>query len=208
MDLSPAPPPPPPDGFPIESPVEPRTSSGRRAVLIAAFALLAVGVVAVVACVSGSGDAFPDTALGLERMDDEQAERAESVIESIRIGDVEIGAALDGQGGEPRLLAATYSNYPEGANAEAIIRGAAAGAEAQGGAVDGSSLQTAESDGYDYACMQGGGPGFLIPGGPSHDGVLCVFHGELVGVLVSTLTTEPIARLADVRAFVEAMAAA
>jgi hypothetical protein len=203
MDLSPVPPPR-PDAVPIESPVEPRTSTGRRGVLIAMIALLAVGIIAVVAYLSSAGDGFPDAALGLERMEDEQAERVESVMEAIRIGDVEISAALYGRGGEPRLLAATYSNYPEPANAEAIIQGAAAGAEAQGGTVDESSLQMSEVDGYTYACMRGGGPGFLVPFGPSDEGVICVFEGDLVGVVVSTRTTEPIAGLADVRAFVEA----
>ena len=204
MDLSP-PPPPRPDGVPIESPVEPRAGSGRRGVLIAALVLLAVGAVAAVAYVSGSGDGFPDSALGLERLQDEQAERAESAMEAIRIGDIEISVAVYGLGGEPQLLAATYANYPEAAKAEAIIRGAAAGAEAQGGTVDESSLQTSEVDGTAYACMQGSGPGFLIPGGPSDEGVMCVFRGDLVGLLVSTRTTEPNAGLADVRAFVEAL---
>jgi hypothetical protein len=56
--------------------------------------------------------------------------------------------------------------------------------------------------------MSGGGPGFLIPGGPSRQGVLCVFQGELVGVLVTTHTENPTRGLADVRAFVDALKAA
>ena len=207
MDLPPAPPPR-PDGFAIESPVEPRTGSGRRGVLIAGLVLLAVGAVAVVAYVSGSGDGFPDAALGLERMRDEQAQRVESAMEAIRIGDIEIDAALYGLGGEPQVLAVTYSDYPEGANAETIMNGAAAGAEAQGGTVDESSLQTSDFDGYTLACMRGAGPGFLVPAGPSDEGVLCVFDGDRVGLVVSTRTTEPIAGLADLRAFVESLEAA
>ena len=203
MDLPPATPPR-PDAFPIESPVEERASSGRRGVLIAGIVLLAVGAVAIVAFLSGSGDGFPDAALGYERMHDEQADRVESAMEAIRIGDIEISTALYGEGGEPRLLAATYANYPEIADAESIIQGAAAGAESTGGTVDESSLETSTAEGYTYACMRGGGTGFLVPGGPSQEGVVCVFDGELVGIVISTRTTDPVAGLADVRSFVEA----
>jgi hypothetical protein len=203
MDLPPAPPPR-PDASPIETPVDAHPSSGRRGLSIAGIALLAVAAVALAAYLSGSRDGFPEAALGYERMNDEQADRVESSMEAIRIGEIEISAALYGEGGEPRLLAATYENYPEIADAESIIQGAAAGAESSGGTVDEASLETSEADGYTYACMRGGGPGFLVPGGPSHEGVLCVFDGELVGVVVSTRTTDPVAGLADVRAFVDA----
>jgi hypothetical protein len=203
MDLPPAPPPR-PDAVPVESPFEERRSSGRRGVLIAAIALLAVGAIALVAFLSGSGDGFPDEALGYERMHDAQADRVESAMEAIRIGEIEISTALYGEDGDPRLLAATYENFPEIADAGSIIQGAAAGAESTGGTVDESTLQTSTGDGYTYACMRGGGTGFLIPGGPPQEGVLCVFEGEVVGIIVTTRTTEPIAGLADVRAFVEA----
>ena len=56
--------------------------------------------------------------------------------------------------------------------------------------------------------MSGGGPGFLIPGGPIRQGVLCVFQGELVGVVVTTHTGNPTLGLEDVRAFAEALEAA
>ena len=197
-------PPPRPDAFPIESPVEERPSSGRRGVLIAVVVLLAVGAVALVAFLSGSGDGFPEAALGYERLHDEQADQVESAMEAIRIGDIEISTALYGEGGQPRLLAATYENYPEIADAESIIQGAAAGAESTGGTVDESSLEISTADGYTYACMSGGGTGFLVPGGRSQEGVVCVFDGELVGIIVSTRTTNPVAGLADVQAFVEA----
>ena len=203
MDLPPAPPQR-PDAVPIQGPFEERPSSGRRGVLIAAIALLALGAVALVAFLAGSGDGFPDEALGYERMHDVQADRVESAMEAIRIGDIEISTALYGADGEPHLLAATYENYPQIADAGSIIQGAAAGAESTGGTVDESSLQTSAGDGYTYACMRGGGPGFLVPGGPPQQGVLCVFEGEVVGLVVTTRTTEPIAGLADVRAFVEA----
>jgi hypothetical protein len=137
-------------------------------------------------------------------MHDEQADRVESAMEAIRIGEVEISTALYGEGGEPHLLAATYANFPEIADAGTIIQGAAAGAESTGGTVDESSLQTSAGDGYTYACMRGGGSGFLVPGGPSQEGVLCAFEGDLVGIIVTTRTTEPIAGLVDVRSFVEA----
>ena len=32
--------------------------------------------------------------------------------------------------------------------------------------------------------MTGGGTGFLVPGGASQEGVICVFDGELVGIVV------------------------
>jgi hypothetical protein len=155
---------------------------------------------------SGS-DGFPDSALGYERVHNEDAERAERAIEGIEIGDVEIRGAVYGTGDEPQLFAALYENYPAGLDAEAIVQGAAGGAEATGGEVDQGSLRSARSGGYSFACMSGG-PGFLIPGGPSRQGVLCVFLGELVGVLVTTHTGNPALGLEVVRAFVEALDAA
>jgi hypothetical protein len=129
-------------------------------------------------------------------------------MEDVRIGEIEIRVAVYGEGDEPRLLAAIYDNYPERVEVEAIIEGAASGAEASGGEVDQRSLQVSESDGYRFACMSGGGPGFLVPGGPSEDGVLCVFVGDTVGLIVTTHTTEPVVGLVDVRSFVEAYGSA
>ena len=195
--------------MPPGGPVASRPRSGRGPVLVVAILLLAVGAVAlVVALTQGGSDGFPDTALGYERLHDEGAERAESAVEDIEIGDVEIRGAVYGNGVEPELFAALYENYPAGVETEAIMQGAAGGAEASGGVVDQESVQSAESGGYSFACMSGGGPGFLIPGGPSRQGVLCVFQGELVGVLVTTHTEDPTLGLADVRAFVEALEAA
>jgi hypothetical protein len=191
-----------PPGGPVPS--QPR--SGRGPVLV--FAILLLAVALVVFLTRGGSDGFPDSALGYERLHDEDAERAESAVEDIEIGDVEIRGAVYGSGGEPELFAALYENYPAGVEAEAIMQGAAGGAEASGGEVDQESLRSAGSGGYSFACMSGGGPGFLIPGGPNRRGVLCVFQGELVGVLVSTHTENPTLGLADVRAFVEALEAA
>lgn len=208
MEYQPTPPPR-LDVFPIGGSVEHRPASGRRAVLVAAVVLLAVGGVAAFAFLSqGSSGGFPDSALGYQRLRDSQSEQVEAAMADIRIGEIEIRTALYGEGGEPRLLAATYENYPEGANAESIIQGVAAGAEASGGTLDEASLQVSESNGYRFACMSGGGPGFLVPGGPSQQGVMCVFQGELVGVMVTTHTRNSVLGLMDVRAFVEAYEAA
>ncbi len=193
--------------MPPGGPVPSRPRSGRGPILVVAILLLAVAL--VVFLTQGGSDGFPDSALGYERLHNEDADRAESVIEGIKIGDVEIRGAVYGTGDEPQLFAAVYENYPAGVEAEAIIQGAASGAEASGGEVDQGSLQSAQSgDGYSFACMSGGGPGFLIPGGPSRQGVLCVFQGELVGVVVTTHTQNPTLGLADARAFVEALEAA
>jgi hypothetical protein len=192
--------------MPPGGPVPSRPRSGRGPVLVVAILLLAVAF--VIFLTRGGSDGFPDAALGYERLHNEDAERAESAVEDVKIGDVEIRGAVYGSGDEPELFAALYENYPAGVEAEAIMQGAAGGAEASGGEVDQESMQSAESGGYSFACMSGGGPGFLIPGGPSRQGVLCVFQGELVGVLVTTHTENPILGLADVRAFVEALEAA
>ena len=125
-------------------------------------------------------------------------------MESIRIGEIEIKAALYGEGSEPRLLAAIYEHYPEDVEIEAIIQGAAGGAAASGGRIDQASLQVVESNGAQFACMSGGGPGFLVPGGPSEEGVLCAFSGDPIGLMVTTNTTEPLQGLMDVQAFVGA----
>ena len=192
--------------MPPGGPVPSRPRSGRGPILVVAILLLAVAL--VVFLTQGGSDGFPDSALGYERLHNEDADRAESAIEGIKIGDVEIRGAVYGSGDEPQLFAAVYENYPEGIDAGAIIQGAAGGAEASGGEVDQGSLQSAESGGYSFACMSGGGPGFLIPGGPSRQGVLCVFQGELVGVVVTTHTLNPTLGLADARAFVEALESA
>ncbi|MGH2640236.1 MAG: hypothetical protein ACRDGO_00900 [Actinomycetota bacterium] len=200
-------PPPRPDrSMPPGGPIPSRPRSGRGPVLVVAVLLLAVAL--VIFLKPGGSDGFPDSALGYERLHDEDAQRAERAIEDIEIGDVEIRGAVYGRGDEPQLFAALYGNYPAGLDAEAIMQGAAGGAEASGGEVDQGSLQAAGSGGYSFACMSGGGPGVLIPGGPSRQGVLCVFQGELVGVLVTTHTGNPTLGLADVRAFVEALEAA
>jgi hypothetical protein len=102
-------------------------------------------------------------------------------------------------------LAAVYDNYPSGIAVEEIMRGAAGGAETSGGEVDQASMQVSEANGYSFACMSGGGPGFLVPGGPSQQGVMCVFQGEQVGVVVTTHTQEPTLGLSDVQTFVEAL---
>jgi hypothetical protein len=192
--------------MPPGGPVPSRPRSGRGPVLVVAILLLAAAL--VIFLMRSGSDGFPDSALGYERLHNEDADRAERAVEDIRIGDVEIRGAVYGSGDEPQLFAALYENYPAGLDAEAIVQGAADGAEASGGEVDQGSLQSAESGGYSFACMSGGGPGFLIPGGPSRQGVLCVFRGELVGVLVTTHTGNPTLGLADVRAFVEALEAA
>ena len=195
--------------MPPGGPVPSRPRSGRGPVLVVAILLLLVGVGALIVYLTQRGsDGFPDQALGYERLHTEEAERAERSVEDIRIGDVEISVALYGTAGDPELLAALYDNYPGGVAAETIIQGAANGAEATGGEVDRESLQLSESNGYSFACMSGGGPGFLVPGGPSEQGVMCVFQGELVGVTVTTRTQEPTAGLSDVQAFVEALEAA
>ncbi|MCD6021685.1 MAG: hypothetical protein K0R20_1395 [Actinomycetia bacterium] len=183
-----------------------RPRSGRGPVLVVAILLLAVAL--VIFLMRAGSDGFPDSALGYERLHSEDADRAERAVEDIRVGDVEIRGAVYGSGDEPELFAALYENYPAGVEAETIIQGAASGAETSGGAVDQGSLRSAASGGYSFACMSGGGPGFLIPGGPSRQGVLCVFQGELVGVLVTTHTEDPTLGLAAVRAFVEALEAA
>lgn len=191
--------------MPPGGPVPSRPRSGRGPVLVVAILLAAALVIFLMR--SGS-DGFPDSALGYERLHNEDAERAERAIEGTEIGDVEIRGAVYGTGDEPQLFAALYENYPAGLDAEAIVQGAAGGAEATGGEVDQGSLRSARSGGYSFACMSGGGPGFLIPGGPSRQGVLCVFQGELVGVLVTTHTGNPALGLEDKRAFVEALEAA
>jgi hypothetical protein len=185
------------------------TRSGRMLVLIAAVVLAVTGIGAVIAFVSqGSSSDFPDSVLGYERLRGGVAERVERSMESIRIGEIEILAALYGERDEPRLLAAIYEHYPDGVEIEAIIQGAAGGAAASGGTVDQGSLQISDSNGVRFACMSGGGPGFLVPGGPSEEGVLCAFTGDRVGLMVTTHTTEPVLGLMDVRTFVEAYEAA
>jgi hypothetical protein len=85
-----------------------------------------------------------------------------------------------------------------------MIEGAASGAVTSGGTVVRRSLQVSESNGYRFACTRGGGPGFLMPGGPRQEGVLCAFDGETVGLFVTTHTREPLVGLTDVRTFVDA----
>lgn len=192
--------------MPPGGPVASRPRSGRGPVLVVAILLLAAAL--VIFLMRSRSDGFPDSALGYERLHNEDAERAERAIEGIEIGDVEIRGAVYGTGDEPQLFAALYENYPTGLDAEAIVQGAADGAEATGGEVDQGSSRSARSGGYSFACMSGGGPGFLIPGDPSRQGVLCVFQGEVVGVLVTTHTGNPALGLEDARAFVEALEAA
>jgi hypothetical protein len=205
VDLPPAPPPQGPSaGIPTGTPFDERSARGRRLVLVAAILLLALAGVALALYLTARRDAFPSVVLGYERLSGEQADRVEAAMESIRIGDIEIRAALYGEDGRPRLLAATYGNYPEAADVRAIMQGAAAGAEASGGRIDEASLQISRSGGSAFACVRGRGPGFLVPGGPSERGVMCVFDGDPVGVLVTTHTTDPMIGLIDVREFVEA----
>ena len=208
MERPPVPPPRPDvQGVP-DAPIEPRPRSGRWLVLVAAALVAVVGVIAVVAALAGRGDGFPDAVLGFERLGGESAESAEEAMEGIRIGGIEVRAAVYGIGVSPRMVAAIYENYPEGVDVEAIIQGAAGGAEASGGRVNERSVQLSEGAGYRFACMSGGGPGFLVPGGPSERGVLCVFEGEAVGIVISTHTREPVIGLRGVRAFVEALGTA
>jgi hypothetical protein len=196
-----------PWGTPTPTPVSPRT--GRGAVLVVAIVLLLVGVGALILFFTqGGSDDFPDRVLGYERLHNDVADRAERAMEGIEIGEIEIRVALYGSGDQPQLLAALYDNYPAGVEVDAIIQGAAAGAEASGGDVDQESLQVIDSNGYSFACMSGGGPGFLVPGGASQHGVLCVFLGEHVGLIVTTHTREPFLGLSDAQAFIDALEAA
>jgi hypothetical protein len=208
MELPPVPPPRPDAPGPPDAAIEPRRGSGRWPVLVAAAVVAVVGVIAVVTPLAGRGDGFPDAVLGFERLRGGSAESAEEAMEGIRIGQIEVSAAVYGIGETPRMVAAIYENYPEGVDVEAIIQGAAGGAEVSGGRVNERSLQLSEGAGYRFACMSGGGPGFLVPGGPSERGVLCVFEGEAVGIVISTHTRAPVIGLRGVRAFVEALGSA
>jgi hypothetical protein len=184
----------------------PPPRSGRRSVLVVAIVLLLVGAGALIVFLAQRGtDGFPDRVLGYERLRTDEADRVEGAMEGIEIGEIEIRVAVYGSGGEPTLLAALYDNYPAGVDVETIIQGAASGAEASGGDVDQDSLQVSDSNGYSYACMSGGGPGFLVPGGSNQQGVLCVFHGENVGLIVTTHSQEPTLGLSDARTFVDAL---
>jgi hypothetical protein len=203
-------PPPRPDASPwgasVSSPAPIPPRSGRGPVLVVAIVLLLVAAGALVVFLTQRGsDGFPDQALGYERLHTDAAERAERAVEDIRIGEIEIRVALYGIGEDPQLFAAVYDNYPGGIAVEEIMRGAADGAETSGGEVDQASMQVSEANGYSFACMSGGGPGFLVPGGPSQQGVMCVFQGEQVGVVVTTHTQEPTLGLSDVQTFVEAL---
>jgi GNAT superfamily N-acetyltransferase len=125
MERPPVPPPRPDvQGVP-DAPIEPRP---RRWLVLVAALVAVVGVVAVVATLAGRGDGFPDAVLGFERLRGGSAERAEEAMEGIRIGRIEVRAAVYGIGVSPRMVAAIYENYPEGVDVEAIIQGAAGGA--------------------------------------------------------------------------------
>jgi hypothetical protein len=208
MEPPPRPDAPSPWGSPTPTPAATPPRSGRGPVLAVAIVLLVIGVGALIVFLTREDDGFPDQVLGYERLRTDDADRAERTVEGVEVGDIEIRVAVYGTGDVPQLLAALYDNYPEGVDVQAIIQGAAGGAEATGGDVDQESIQVSESNGYSYACMSGGGPGFLVPGGPSQAGVLCVFQGEHVGVIVTTHTQEATLGLLDAQTFVDALEAA
>lgn len=191
------------DRPPVASP-----PSGRRAVLIAAIVFAVVGIVALVAFLVGRGDGFPAEVLGYERLRGGQGAAAEDVMENIEIGDLEITAAVYGEADTPRLVAVLYGNYPSNVDIHTIVRGMTQGMEACGGSVDEASLEVAAGDGHELACVEAGGPGFLVPNGRSEDGVACVFHGETTGLVLTTHSSIANRGLQDVRAFLDAYLAA
>jgi hypothetical protein len=204
-------PPPRPDtspwGAPASGPAPIPPRSGRGPVLVVAILLLLVGAGAVIVFLTQRGDGFPDSILGYGRLRGGAAETAEQFFESIRIGDLRIRAAVYTDGRAPRLVAVIYDNYPEGVDVSTLIRGASSGMEGSGGSVDDSSIQTAEGAGSRYACVEAGGPGFIVPGGAAEDGVLCVFTGDDVGLVITTHSATAIGGLQDVRAFDDAFPA-
>ena len=173
-----------------------------------AIVLLAVAAVAVLLFLRTRGDGFPDEVLGYERLRGGAAKTAEEFFESIEIGELRIRAAVYTDGTAPRLIAVIYENYPAAVNAPQLIQGASSGMEGSGGAVEEASMETIEVDGYEYACVEAGGPGFLVPGGITEEGVLCVFTGETVGLVITTHSNVATLGLQDVQAFVGAFRSA
>jgi hypothetical protein len=176
--------------------------------VIAAAIVGALAVATVVVIAETGGDGFPDDVLGYERLHGGEADRAEQVMEGIRVGDLEISAAVYGEGDTARLVAVIYGNYPRNVQIGSIVDGMSTGMESSGGTVDQASLETAHGGGYRFACVEASGPGLLVPGGPSEDGVACVFSGEATGLVITTHSTISITGLQDVRAFVDAYRAA
>jgi len=177
-------------------------------VLVVAILLLVVGAVSLFLFLRSRGDGFPDEVLGYQRLRGGAAKQAEDFFESIEIGELRIRAAVYTDGTAPRLVAVLYDNYPAAVSATQLIQGASTGMEGSGGLVDESTLQTIESGGYQYACVEAGGPGFLVPGGANEEGVLCVFSGETVGLVITTHANVATLGLQDVQAFVEAFRSA
>ena len=198
MDLPPEPAP------ASELPPPPPSRTRRRTVAIAVAILGVIVVGVVVAIIVSRGDGFPDRVLGYQRLHGGAAERAERVMESIRIDDLELNAAVYGEGGTPRLVAVIYGNYPAGVDIDVIVDGMARGMKRSGGRVEKGSLEKTGGPGNRFACVEASGPGLLVPGGPDEAGVACVFQGASTGLVITTHSSRSDSGLRDARAFYDA----
>jgi hypothetical protein len=201
----PSPPPPMPvlsDAPVAETPLlPPRPEPPRKRIGLAiAIAISAVALVAVFALVvtKYKGTGFPDSLAGQPRQTSDAAKQFEQTVASTKIQGVSFEAATYGTGSEPQEILMLFHGLPSSVQQMsrdqffsgfgASVANGLAGADG-GQGVDLGAAAQASVDGVDHECAPISGTSGTGPG------VLCLFRGKTVGMLLLRNYADPQAAL-------------
>jgi hypothetical protein len=190
----------PSDVFGVETPVlAPQPGPPRKRIGLAiAIAVGSVALVALFALVvlKYSGTGFPDSLAGQPRQTSDAAKQFEQTVASMKIEGVSFEAATYGTGSEPQEVLLLFHGLPTSVQqmsgdqffsgfGASVANGFAGG----GQGVDFATAARASVDGVDHGCDPIAGTS------DAGSGVLCLFKGDTVGMLLLRNYADPKAAL-------------
>jgi hypothetical protein len=164
------------------------------------LALVVTGAVAM-ALTGGSGGALPDAIDGVPRMHTPEAEAFERTLNGMTIADMSFSGAMYGDGVSPDLVVELISGVPDEARAapmDTFFSGAATGiASTSGGTIRVEEAVEARDGDVEYRCAP-----LELPAGTAGltgSGVLCMWRGRDIGILITLRTGDASAAVEDAR---------
>jgi hypothetical protein len=169
----------------------PPKKTGGALPVVAGAVVLVVAAAAAFTFLRGGGG-LPDELAGLPRSNSEIATQLEEALSGIEIMGVSFDVGFYGDGLEPQIVLMVFEGLPDelaSAPSDMFFEGFASGfASTSGGATVGFDAAVQRTaDGVDYMCAPVEGP---------ESGVVCLFRGEGVGMLVTQTTTDANAAVA------------
>jgi hypothetical protein len=160
-------------------------------VAILAFSALVVG--GVVLFVTSRGQGFPDQLGGYDRNRSDAVREIEDALGSIEVMGVTMDVAVYGSDVNPAVILFTIEGVPSefgdmGSDAffSSFMEGFQGGYPGSG-EFDPSSVVQRSVDGVDYFCAAMG----VVSAAGAQPTAICVFRGEVVGMLMVTTTSSP-----------------